>query len=42
MWMLPPMALIEPSWAKQLLHYRYMMISAAEKYANDTGYCGAR
>lgn len=42
MFMFPPVALIEPSWAKKLLHYRTIMLSAARDNANASGYRGAR
>ena len=41
-WMFPPIALINPTWAKQLLNYRFKMLSAAQNYANATGWEGAR
>lgn len=41
-WMLPVISIIEPSWSRDLLHYRYLMLNAARDYANSTGYQGAR
>lgn len=42
MFMMPPVALIKPEWAKQLLHYRFMMLNAAKDYAKAGGYRGSR
>jgi protein-glucosylgalactosylhydroxylysine glucosidase len=42
MFMMPPAALIKPKWAKQLLHYRFMMLNAAKDYAEANGYQGVR
>lgn len=40
--MLPPASLINSKWAKDLLHYRFIMLNAAKDYANASGYRGAR
>lgn len=40
--MLPPVALINPMWARELLHYRFMMLNTAKDNANASGYRGAR
>lgn len=40
--MLPPVAVINPRWANDLLHYRFMMLDAARSYANSSGYRGSR
>lgn len=40
--MLPPVALLNPTWARELLHYRFTMLNAAKDYANAGGYSGAR
>ncbi|CAO1329983.1 unnamed protein product, partial [Diamesa serratosioi] len=42
LFMLPPVSLINPLWAKQLLHYRFMMMNSAKENAHSTGYRGAR
>lgn len=41
-WMLPTILLQHRGWVKELLHYRFIKLSAAEKYAKSTGYKGAR
>ncbi|KAG5674373.1 hypothetical protein PVAND_004347 [Polypedilum vanderplanki] len=37
-----PIALINHNWAKNLLHYRYIMLQSARDNAKTTGYKGAR
>lgn len=40
--MMPPIAVIDPRWANDLLHYRFMMLDAARSYANSSGFRGSR
>lgn len=42
MWMQPPTLLMDPSWSKDLLNYRFLVHKAALNNAADTGYKGLR
>lgn len=41
LWMLPPLLLLQPSFAKSMLNYRYNRLDKAKEKATNFGYAGA-